>query len=91
ARIFTLDGQVEQSTEVEELRGKQAAGTTAGSVTYTQNGKEVGSVELKTTDALKPPNPLEWLTVQFDRLVRFFEGKPTTAEERIYTTVPDPL
>ena len=91
ARIFTLDGKVEQSTEVEELRGKQAAGTTAGSVTYTQNGKEVGSVELKTTDALKPPNPLEWLAVQFDRLVRFFEGKPTTAEERIYTTVPDPL
>lgn len=91
ARIFTLDGQVEQSTEVEELRGKQAAGTTAGSVTYTQNGETIGSVELTTANKLEPPNLLEWLAVQLDRLVRLFGGKPATAEERIYATMPDPL
>lgn len=91
ARVFTLDGDIEQIVEIDELRGKHAAGTAAGSITYTQNGENIGSVELATADGLEPPNPLEWLAVQFDRLVRFFEGKPTTAEERVYATMSDPL
>ncbi|VWM24040.1 D-alanyl-D-alanine carboxypeptidase DacB [Collinsella intestinalis] len=91
ARAFTLGGPIEQKVEVDELRGKHAAGTAAGSVTYTQNGETIGSVELTTTNELEPPNLLEWLAVQLDRLVRLFEGKPPTAEERIYATMPDPL
>lgn len=91
ARVFTLGGPIEQKVEVDELRGKHAAGTAAGSVTYTQNGETIGSVELTTTNELEPPNLLEWLAVQLDRLVRLFEGKPATAEERIYAAVPDPL
>ena len=91
ARVFTLGGPIEQKVEVDELRGKHAAGTAAGSVTYTQNGETIGSVELTTTNELEPPNLLEWLAVQLDRLVRLFEGKPPTAEERVYATMPDPL
>ncbi len=91
ARVFTLGGAIEQNVEVDELRGEHEAGTAAGSVTYAQNGKAVGSVKLTTANRLAPPNPLEWLAVQFDRLVRLFEGKPATAEEHIYATMPDPL
>ena len=91
ARVFTLGGTIEQEVEVDELRGKHAAGTAAGSVTYTQNGETIGSVELTTASELEPPNLLEWFAVQLDRLVRLFEGKPATAEERIYATMPDPL
>lgn len=91
ARVFTLGGAIEQEVEVDELRGRHAAGTAAGSVTYAQGGKAIGSVDLTTADGLEPPNPLEWLAVQFDRLVRLFEGKPATAEERVYATMPDPL
>ena len=32
-RVFTLGGPIEQKVEVDELRGKHAAGTAAGSVT----------------------------------------------------------
>ena len=51
----------------------------------------MGSVQLVTLDSLESPNIIEWLVVQLDRVVRFFEGEPRTAEQRVYATMPDPL
>lgn len=91
ARIFTLAGDVKQKIEVEDLSGSREKGTVAGKVSYAQDGTDVASVQLVTLDSLESPNIIEWLVVQLDRVVRFFEGEPRTAEQRVYATMPDPL
>lgn len=91
ARVFTLAGNIEQTVDVDELSGSREKGVVAGKVSYAQNGTDVGSVQLVTLDSLEPPNIVEWLVIQLDRIVRLFEGRPSVAERRVYVTMPDPL
>lgn len=90
-RIFSLAGDIEQNIELDTLAGAISAGQKAGVLTYTQGEHEVASAKLVTAEGQAAPNPLEWLMVQLDRLVRLVQGKPATAEAEVLNTAPDPL
>lgn len=91
AQVFSLAGPLEQDVALDEITGDVQAGQKIGELIYTQDGKKVASAELVAAQGSKAPNPLEWVLVHFDRLVRFFEGRPGTAEEQVANTPPDPL
>ena len=89
--VFSLAGKIEQSIKLDALTGEISAGQKAGTITYTQSGNKVASDGLVTAESQKAPNPLEWVMVQLDRLVRIVEGKPGSAEAKVLNTAPDPL
>ena len=79
---------VEQDLQLEPLSGSVTEGQAAGTLTLTQNGTELASVELVSAENEEAPNPLSWILVQFDRLVRFVSGQPTAAETVVYAEAP---
>lgn len=90
ASIFSLAGPLEQRVDLEALTGTIAKGEAVGSITYLQEGTVVAEAPLIATTSLTAPNPLEWIMVQFDRAVRFFQGDSSTAEARTLNEAPDP-
>ena len=88
ATAFSLTGPVEQDLQLEPLSGSVTEGQAAGTLTLTQNGTELASVELVSAENEEAPNPLSWILVQFDRLVRFVSGQPTAAETVVYAEAP---
>lgn len=91
AQVFSLAGPLEQTVALDEITGDVQVGQKIGELSYAQDGKKVVSAELVAAQNGKAPNPLEWVLVHFDRLIRFFEGRPGTAEEQVVNTPPDPL
>ena len=89
--IFSLAGPLEQSVDLKDYSGAVKRGASAGTVTYTQDGVGVGSVELVTAESVEEPTLFDSLMIQFDRLIRFFKGEPSTAESSVYCEAPDPL
>ncbi|WP_234346318.1 D-alanyl-D-alanine carboxypeptidase family protein [Collinsella provencensis] len=89
--VFSLAGPLEQSVDLKDYSGTVKRGASAGAVTYTQDGVEVGSVELVTAEPVEEPTLFDSLMIQFDRLIRFFKGEPSTAESSVYCEAPDPL
>ena len=90
-QVFSLAGKITQKVELDKLSGEVEAGREAGSIAYEQDGKKVGEAKLVAAESKAAPNPLEWFMVQFDRVVRFFEGKPGEAESMVLNEAPDPL
>lgn len=89
-QTFSLAGKIEQDVKLDTLSGSIAAGEDAGTITYTQNGKKLAEEKLVTVKGQEAPTPLQWLMVQFDRVVRFFENKPETAPAEVLNEAPDP-
>lgn len=89
--VFSLAGPLEQTVDLKEFSDAVRAGDGAGAITYTQDGVEVGTVELIAAESVEEPTPFDWLMVQFDRLIRLFKGEPQTAESVVYCEAPDPL
>lgn len=90
-QVFSLAGPFEQVVDLKDFSGAVKRGADAGYVTYSQDGVELESVRLVTAETIEDTSPFEWLMVQFDRLIRFFKGEPTTAESSVYCEAPDPL
>lgn len=88
--VFSLAGTIEQDIDVNALSGNIKKGQQAGTITYQQAGKTVGTAKLVCTSGQTAPNPLEWVMIQFDRAVRFFQGKAGTAQETELNEAPDP-
>ena len=91
ARVFSLAGAITQDVQLDRLSGNIEQGRAAGTITYTQAGKQVGKAALVTAESKAAPNPIEWIMVQFDRVVRFFTGKPGEAASIVLNEAPDPL
>lgn len=89
--VFSLAGTLEQTVDLKDLGGTVEKGTDAGTLTYTQAGEVVGEMKLVAAEEVAGTNPLEWLMVQFDRALRFFQGKPSVAESSVLNEAPDPL
>ena len=86
--IFSLAGEVtEQADLPQSVSGDVKAGQKLGTLTLSQDGREVGSVELVSAEDEPAPNPLQWVLVQLDRLVRAVQGQPTVAaSEQLFQT-----
>ncbi len=90
-KVFSLSGDIEQTVDLKDLGGTVQKGTDAGTITYTQAGEVVGEMKLVAAEEVAGTNPFEWVMVQFDRALRFFQGKPSVAESSVLNEVPDPL
>lgn len=89
--VFSLGGELEQTISYDELNGAVEQGATVGSISFQQQNATVAQAELVAAESVAAPNPLEWLLVQFDRLVRRFKGEPLTAEAITLNEAPDAL
>lgn len=89
--VFSLGGELEQTISYDELNGAVEQGATVGSISFKQQNATVAQAELVAAESVAAPNPLEWLLVQFDRLVRRFKGEPLTAETITFNEAPDAL
>lgn len=81
--VFTLAGEVEQSFDLKTLSGNIHTGDGAGTMTLTQNGTTLATVQLVAAQDQAAPNILEWLLVKLDRLARRVSGQPLQAEAEI--------
>lgn len=91
AAVFSLAGPVERSVEAAVLEGDVSAGDDVGDLVLTQDGREVARVDLVAAEDVAAPDPLSWLLVQLDRLVRAVTGEPRTAPAETVGPAPDPL
>lgn len=89
--VFSLGGELEQTISYDELNGAVEQGATVGSISFQQQDVTVAQAELVAAESVAAPNPLEWLLVQFDRLVRRFKGEPLTAETVTLNEAPNIL
>ena len=83
--VFSLAGDIEQDLEFDTLSGDVEDGQSAGTLTLSQDGTEIASCELVTAESVDAPDPLSWILVQLDRLVRLVTGEPASVEADIYT------
>ena len=89
--LFSLAGEVEQDVELQTITGDVTEGQSVGTLTLSQDGKELASVELVSAENVEAPDPLSWILVQLDRVVRFVTGQPGTAELEVIADAPDAL
>lgn len=86
--LFSLAGDVEQDIQLDTVTGDVERGEAVGTLTLSQNGHEMATVELVSAEDQSVPDPVSWLLVQLDRLVRGISGEPTEAEAEVYAVAP---
>ena len=89
--LFSLLGKVSEDVQLTGAAGAVSEGQTMGTLTLTQAGKQVASVELVAAENQAAPGPIEFCLVQFDRLVRLISGQPTSAPTKLLNKTPDPM
>ena len=72
--VFSLAGAVEQDIQVDTVSGNVTEGQKLGTLTLSQDGREIASVELVSAENQNAPDPISWVLVQIDRLVRLVTG-----------------
>ena len=88
-QAFSLAGEIEQEVELDELEGTVEAGDAVGTITFYQDGEEIGSATLVAAETVEGPSNFESIMVWFDRLVRNITGDETVAASEVYNEVPD--
>lgn len=89
--VFSLGDELVQDVEYDELDGAVEQGATVGTMSLRQGDVTVGSANLVSAESVPEPNPFEWLMIKFDRLIRLFEGRPSTAKSVVVNEVANPL
>lgn len=78
--LFSLAGDVEASLDIDRLQGDVKRGDSVGELVLTQGDQEVARAELVAAEDQSAPQGIDWLMVQFDRLVRTILGEDTAAQ-----------
>lgn len=86
--VFDLDGNVTQSVEFLELHGTVREGQKVGEIVYFQRNQEVGRQDLIACETVDAPNPIESLSISWDRFIGGFSGAPERAKSQIYNVMP---
>ena len=89
--VFSLGDELVQDVEYDELDGAVEQGATVGTMSLRQGDVTVGNANLVSAESVPEPNPFEWLMIKFDRLIRLFEGRPSTAKSVVVNEVANPL
>lgn len=89
--VFSLGDELVQDVKYDKLDGAVEQGATVGTMSLRQGDVTVGSANLVSAESVPEPNPIEWLMIKFDRLIRLFEGRPSTAESVVVNEAADPL
>lgn len=88
--LFSLAGDVEASLDMDQLHGDVKRGDPVGELVLTQGEREVARAELVAAEDQAAPQGIDWLMVQFDRLVRSLLGESATARAQELIVPVDP-
>lgn len=86
--VFDLEGNVSQDIELDELHGTVRAGEKVGHITFKQKNETVAEYDLVACETVQAPNPIETVSIWWQRFTGGFEGKPETADSAIYNVMP---
>ena len=87
-RVFSLKGELTISVSYEPHAGGAAKGDKLGTVTLSQEGETVKTVDLVAGEDEPAPNPIEWVLVQIDRAFRTSEGRDSIAKSQTLAEAP---
>lgn len=87
-RIFTLEGNVSQQMEFDDVSSDVHVGQKVGQVKFLQNNEVIATADIVAAEESAGPNFFEGVGIWWDRLFRGFSGEPTEAENVIVNTTP---
>lgn len=90
AQVFAPEGDVELNLDA-RAAGDVREGDKLGTLKVEQNGKTLETVDLIAAENQAGPNPLEWIMVKLDRLVRLFTGEPRAEPSTACAASTNPL
>lgn len=85
---FSLAGDVEQEIAFDTITGNVEVGQKVGTLTLSQQGKDIATVDLVSAEDVSAPDPISWVLVQLDRVVRMVTGQPTSVEGTVMSEPP---
>ena len=74
--VYDLEGNVTQSVELDDLHGTVRAGQKVGQIVFLQRNVEIARQDLLACETVDAPNPIESLSISWDRFTGGFGGKP---------------
>ncbi len=86
--IFDLDGNVSQSMTFDELHGTVHAGDKVGKAVFKQRNEVIAEYDLVACETVEAPNPIETLSIGWQRFIGGFGGNPDKAESQVYNVMP---
>lgn len=86
--VFDLDGNVSQSLEFNELHGTINVGDTVGKIMYYQHNNVIAERKLVACEKVDAPNPLDTISITWQRFIGGFSGQPSQATSQIYNVMP---
>lgn len=88
AEVFSLNGNVSQSFEFNEVHGNVHEGDVIGKATFKQHNQVVAEYDLVAAADVEAPNFFENIGVWWDKLFRGFNGQPQVADSVVLNTTP---
>ena len=86
--VYDLEGNVTQSVELDDLHGTVRAGQKVGQIVFLQRNVEIARQDLLACETVDAPNPIESLSISWDRFTGGFGGKPERAESKVLNVMP---
>lgn len=86
--VFAPDGNVSQEFTFDDVGGGVSAGQKVGEATFYQDNEQIAKMDLVACEDVAGPNPLEAIGIWWDKAMRTFSGKPTSARSAIINDTP---
>lgn len=87
-QAFDFEGNVSQSVTFDELHGTVREGDKVGTIVYKQQNQVVAEQDLVACETVPGPNPLETLSIAWQRFIGGFSGSPSVADSEVYNVMP---
>lgn len=86
--VFAPHGNVSQKIELDDLGGGVSAGQVIGHATFYQHNEEVAQADIVACEDVAGPNPLEAISIWWDKAMRSLNGEPTSASSVVINETP---
>ena len=87
-KVFTLDGNVSEDVQFDTVSGDVTPGQKVGTVTFYQHNQVIAQQDLVAAESCAAPNPIEGISIWWNRLFAGFSGAQTQAESSVVNTTP---
>lgn len=87
-KVFTLDGNVSEDVQFDTISGDVTPGQKVGTVTFYQHNQVIAQQDLVAAESCAAPNPIEGISIWWNRLFAGFSGAQTQAESSVVNTTP---
>lgn len=86
--VFRLDGNISQEFSFDDIGGGVRSGDVVGTATFYQHNSIVATCDLIACEDVPAPSIFEAVGIWWDRLLRNFNGEPTTAQSVVINETP---